>query len=42
MVKLRKIKDKMLTQEWKNIAEERHNFMVDFFERLNKEVDGLL
>ncbi|MDD3262409.1 MAG: HD domain-containing protein [Candidatus Absconditabacteria bacterium] len=42
MVKLRKIKDKMLTQEGKNIAEERHNFMVDFFERLNKEVDGLL
>lgn len=42
MVKLIRIKDKMLTQEGKSIAEERHNFMVDFFDRLNKEVDGEL
>ncbi|MEW6623912.1 MAG: HD domain-containing protein [Bacillota bacterium] len=42
MVKLRKIKDRMLTQEGKHIAEERHKFMVDFFDRLNKEVDGQL
>ena len=42
MVKLKKIKDKMLTQEGKRIAEERHTFMVDFFNRLNKEVDGIL
>lgn len=42
MVKLRKIKDKMLTKEWRNIAEERHNFMVDFFNRLNMEVDWII
>ncbi len=41
MVKLRKIKDKMLTEEGKRVAEERHRFMVDFFDRLNKEVDGV-
>lgn len=42
MVKLRKVKDRILTNEGKKIAEERHNFMVDFFDRLNKEVDGIL
>ncbi|MCX6706878.1 MAG: HD domain-containing protein [Candidatus Woesearchaeota archaeon] len=42
MVKLRKIKDKMLTDEGKRIAEARHRFMVEFFDRLNKEVDGEL
>ena len=42
MVKLRKIKDKMLTEEGKRIAEGRHEFMVNFFDRLNKEVDGEL
>ena len=41
MVKLRKVKDRMLTQEGKRIAEERHKFMVDFFNRLNDEIDGL-
>ncbi|TSC95225.1 MAG: uncharacterized protein CEN87_237 [Parcubacteria group bacterium Licking1014_1] len=40
MVKLRHIKDKMLTVEGKRIAEERHNFMEHFFKRLDKEVDG--
>ncbi len=40
MVKLRKIKDRMLTAEGKRIAKERHEFMCVFFERLNKEVDG--
>jgi len=40
MLKLRKIKDKMLTKEGKRIAEKRHKFMEEFFERLNKEVDG--
>lgn len=39
-VKLKYIKDRMLTQEGKRIAEERDNFMKIFFERLNKEVDG--
>lgn len=39
LVKLKKIKDKMLTDEWKRLAQERHEFMVIFFDRLNKEVD---
>jgi uncharacterized protein len=41
VVKLSKIKDKMLTSEGKKIAEERHEFMVKFFDRLNEEVDGV-
>lgn len=40
MVKLRYIKDKIITNEGKKIAEGRHNFQEEFFERLNKEVDG--
>lgn len=40
LVKLRKIKERMFTNEGKRIAEERHRFMVEFFDRLNKEVDG--
>lgn len=42
MVKLKKVKDKMLTEEGKRIAEERHAFMEEFFDRLNKEVKGNL
>lgn len=42
VVKLRKIKDRMLTEEGRKIAEERHKFMTEFFERLDKEVDGIL
>jgi uncharacterized protein len=42
LVKLSKLKDRMLTEEGKRIAEERHKFMIDFFDRLNKEVDGIL
>jgi uncharacterized protein len=38
---VKKIKDMMLTNEGKRIAEERHKFMVEFFDRLNDEVDGL-
>jgi uncharacterized protein len=41
-LKLIKIKDRMLTEEGRKIAEDRHKFMVEFFERLNKEVDGVL
>jgi uncharacterized protein len=33
-------KDKMMTKEGKRMALERHKFMADFFERINKEVDG--
>ena len=37
-VKLKKIKDCMLTETGRKMAEKRHDFMVDFFERLNREV----
>lgn len=40
--KLRKIMGRMLTREGKRLAKERHNFMVNFFNRLNHEVDGKL
>jgi len=40
LVKLQYVKNKMLTTEGKRIAEERHEFMVNFFDRLNSEVDG--
>jgi uncharacterized protein len=39
--KLRFLKDKMLTNEGKKLAIKRHEFMVNFFHRLNDEVDGL-
>ena len=42
LVKLRKIKKRMLTDEGKKIAQGRHTFMVDFFDRLNNETDGNL
>ena len=41
MVKLQKIKSLMLTEEGKKIAAGRHTFMVNFFERLKQEVEGL-
>lgn len=40
LVKLRWIKDRVLTNTGKKMAENRHHFMVEFFERLNKEYDG--
>ncbi len=40
LVKLRYIKDKVMTVEGKRLAEERHEFMERFFERLNKETDA--
>lgn len=42
MVKGRHLKDKMLTAEGRRMAEDRHNFMEIFFNRINKEVDGEL
>ena len=38
--KMSKIKDKMLTQEGKRLAEERHDFMELFFQRLEREIKG--
>lgn len=40
LVKLRYIKDKLITSEGKRVAKERHEFMVQFFDRLNKETDA--
>lgn len=38
LVKLRKIKKRMLTEEGKRLAEGRHTYMVHFFSRLQKEI----
>lgn len=42
LVKLNKIKGKVLTKEGKRIAKERHEFMVNFFKRINNEIKGNL
>lgn len=42
LVKLSRIKDRIFTREGKRIAEERHKFMVEFFDRLNRETAGNL
>ncbi|MDA3836031.1 MAG: HD domain-containing protein [Nanoarchaeota archaeon] len=39
-IKLKKIKDKLFTAEAKRIAEGRHDFMKDFFDRVNAECRG--
>jgi len=41
-VKLRHIRDRMLTDAGRRVAEERHRFMVRFFERFLEEVEGHL
>lgn len=41
-VKLSRIKERMLTAEGKHMAEERHAFMEEFFERFLKEHEGLI
>lgn len=41
-VKLSKIKERMLTSEGYHMAQERHAFMEEFFERFLKEHEGLL
>jgi uncharacterized protein len=38
---LKKIKNRMLTKEGKRIAEKRHKFMVNFFNQLDEEIDGI-
>jgi uncharacterized protein len=42
LVKLSLIKDLMFTREGRRMAEKRHTFMVEFFNRLNKETAGAL
>ncbi len=42
LVKLRRVRDRMTTREGKRVAAERHRFMTAFFDRLNKETDGIL
>jgi len=41
-MKLSKLKDAMLTEEGKRMALERHNFMAEFYKRLEQEVKGEL
>lgn len=42
VLKLKKIKAKMFTEEGRRLAEERHNFMDRFFDRFDKEICGEL
>lgn len=42
VVKLKKVKARLLTKSGKALAQGRHNYMVDFFKRLNQEVAGKL
>jgi len=39
-IKLKKIPSRLYTEKAKQIAEERHKFMVEFFERLKMEIKG--
>lgn len=40
LIKLHKIHEKLLTETGRQIGEERHIYMLNFFEQLNKEVYG--
>jgi len=42
MVKLSRIREKMLTTEGKRMAQERHAFMEEFFDRFLRENEGVL
>jgi uncharacterized protein len=42
LVKLRRVRDRITTREGRRIAAERHRYMAAFFDRLNKETDGVL
>ena len=42
LVKLGRVRDRMTTREGRRIAAERHRYMTAFFDRLNKETDGVL
>lgn len=39
-VKLKHIKDRMMTKEGKRLAKRRHQFMVNFFKEINHEMSG--
>jgi uncharacterized protein len=39
-VKLKKVKGRMLTETGRQLAEDRHRFMVSYFDRLTEEVHG--
>jgi uncharacterized protein len=41
-VKLRFVKDRLFTFEGRRLARSRHKFMIDFFIRMNREVEGKL
>ena len=40
LFKLQKLKERLFTESARSLAEERHRFMVEFFERLVEEVKG--
>ncbi|MFW5988716.1 MAG: HD domain-containing protein [Desulfosudaceae bacterium] len=40
LVKLRRIKDRLLTESGRNLARDRHQYMTDFFTRFLDEYDG--
>jgi uncharacterized protein len=40
LYKLNKVKDRLFTKTAKTIAEQRHQFMVTYFEQLKAEMDG--
>ncbi|MFH1146859.1 MAG: HD domain-containing protein [Pseudomonadota bacterium] len=40
-VKLKDVHGRMLTAEGKRLADGRHRFMLDFFERLHQEIEGI-
>ena len=42
VVKLSKVRDRLFTASARQIAQERHAYMVDFFARLEKEIHGEL
>jgi len=42
LVKLGRVRDRITTHEGRRIAAERHRFMAAFFDRLNRETDGVL
>ncbi len=39
-MKLSKIRQRMLTEEGRRLAEERHDFMAGFFDRFKREIEG--